>query len=62
MALQGIMLGKKENQEVLMEATHGLDPWIWTFQFGLLEAFNNLSILEVSNYFIKVLRDTLSLV
>ena len=32
-----------------------LDLWIWSFQFGLPGAFNDINILEASDHFSKVL-------
>lgn len=54
-ALQGIMKGKSGKAEIRMEVICDLDLWIWSFQFGLPGAFNDLNILETSNHFAKVL-------
>lgn len=54
-ALQGIMKGKDGEPNVRMEAICDLDIWVWSFQFGLPGAFNDLNILEVSNHFNRVL-------
>lgn len=54
-ALQGIMKGKDGEPTLRMEAICDLDLWVWSFQFGLPGAFNDLNILEVSNHFNRVL-------
>lgn len=54
-ALQGIMTGKGGKPESRMEVICDLDLRIWSFQFGLPGAFNDLNILEVSDYFGRVL-------
>lgn len=56
-ALQGAMIRKDGVASVRMEVICSLDLWIWSFQFGLPGAMNNLNILEVRNYFSKVLSD-----
>ncbi|PXF40329.1 hypothetical protein BWQ96_09960 [Gracilariopsis chorda] len=54
-ALQGIMIGKEGQPSVRMEVICPLDLWIWSFQFALPGAMNDFNILEVSNYFTRVL-------
>lgn len=49
-ALQVIMVGKYGHANVRMEVICSLDLSIWSFQFGLLGAMNELNILEVINH------------
>lgn len=58
MELQGIMKGKSGKSEARMEVICDLDKWIWSFQFGLPGALNDLKILEVSDHFSNVLSGT----
>lgn len=54
-ALQGIMKGKDGAPSLRMEAICSLYLWIWSLQFGLPGAMNDLNILEVSDHFSRVL-------
>ena len=54
-ALQGIMKGKDGVPSVRMEVICDLDLWVWSFQFGMPGALNDLNILEVSSHFHDVL-------
>ncbi|PXF42407.1 hypothetical protein BWQ96_07848 [Gracilariopsis chorda] len=54
-ALQGVMIGKEGKPTLRMELICYLDMWIWAFQFGLPEGFNDLNILELSTFFNKIL-------
>lgn len=49
------MKGKSGKAEVRMEVICDLDLWIWSYQFGLPGALNDLNILEINNHFAKVL-------
>lgn len=57
-ALQGIMSGKNGKPETRMEVICDLDLWIWSFQFGIPGALIDLSVLEVSEHFSRVLSGT----
>lgn len=54
-ALQGIMVGKDGKPSVRVEVVCSLDLWIWSYQFGLPRALNDLNILAVSQHFNRVL-------
>lgn len=54
-ALQGIIIGKDGKPIVRMKVVCSLDLWIWSFQFGLPGALNDLKILQMSQHFNRVL-------
>lgn len=54
-ALQGITVGKYSHADVRTEVICSLLLWIWSFQFGLRGAMNDLNILEISSTFPWVL-------
>lgn len=54
-ALQGSLIGKDGAPCLRAEVICDMDLWIWSFQFGLPGVYNDLQILDNSDYFAEIL-------